>query len=367
MSAGRMPFAPPFDHLVYVRIFEGCNLDCKHCFLPLNPKRMTHEQVARIPEIVGRFAKPGQTVLLHWHGGEPTLMGAAWLEQAIALVHENGPDHVWRHGIQTNLMTYGPDWARLLHQHFDGQIGISWDYGIRLHRGEATNARFESQFWPAVRQVLADGLEPALIVTATRLFFERYRNPFDFFQLMAEHKLTKVHLERITRTGAARDNWSELGTDNAEYADGMARFLRAYVLWQKTAAERGGPRLSISPLDSLMQSAERLGQGLAGGYGCWSGSCDTTFHTIDAMGYKPGCTALTAELDNKRATQVLMIGDYKSARAEREEWCGSCRFRPICKTGCLSVRITDNSGECSGGKRLFEAAEAMARHQVVVA
>lgn len=26
-----------FDHLVYLRIHEGCNLWCEHCYIPANP------------------------------------------------------------------------------------------------------------------------------------------------------------------------------------------------------------------------------------------------------------------------------------------------------------------------------------------
>ena len=49
---GRLPYAPAFDHLVYLRVFEGCNLHCEHCFIPSNPKRMTMDDLKAVPEKV---------------------------------------------------------------------------------------------------------------------------------------------------------------------------------------------------------------------------------------------------------------------------------------------------------------------------
>ena len=49
-----------YDHLVYVRIFEGCNLRCKHCFIPANPKKMDMEDVRDIPNKLKGKVQQGQ-------------------------------------------------------------------------------------------------------------------------------------------------------------------------------------------------------------------------------------------------------------------------------------------------------------------
>jgi radical SAM protein with 4Fe4S-binding SPASM domain len=122
-------------------------------------------------------------------------------------------------------------------------------------------------------------------------------------------------------------------------------------------------RLHVSPLDGLFQSVERLHAGSAGGYGCWSGACDTKFHTIDASGYKAGCTAVTSEIDNKRATEILAFPDFTAARQERQWDCQTCSFRKICSSGCLASMMDDGSGECSGGQRLFRLASDLLEQQ----
>lgn len=398
--------APDFDHLIYLRVFEGCNLHCEHCFVPSNPKRMTLEQIAEVPRWARIFGAPGNTILVQWHGGEPTLFGAAWMREAIEAIESNGPDMHWHHGIQTNLMTYAPDWAEVYHDHFGGRIGVSWDPKVRLLRRDRpeTNALFEEKFWRNFEQALSDGLDPYLVITATKEFFNTFRNPIGFFQKMEDHGVYQLHLERITRTGYARDNWARLGLDNAEYSRNMARFLTAYIAWLRSHPDS---RLSVSPFDGLILSVQGLvadreaascgcgkpsggGGSAAGcvgsgdfvgtaaaepalqtrtakGYGCWSGKCDTRFHTIDANGYKLGCTALTSEVDNPRAKpgDILDFPDPTRARDARRDRCGTCQFRPICSSGCLAVDIEDGSGECSGGYGLFDTALSLIERRLL--
>ena len=359
---GRLPYAPAFDHLVYLRVFEGCNLHCEHCFIPSNPKRMTMDDLKAVPEKVAGFAPEGSTIMLQWHGGEPTMFGAQWLDDAIHTVEEAGPQFKWQHGIQTNLMTYGDDWVPVYKRHFGGEVGVSWDPKIRLmRRGDAaSNDTYERKFWPNFERLLADGLDPYMVITFTGTFVRHFRDPYRFFQMLEEHGVKRVHLERVTRTGYARENWGRVGLDNAEYSAAMGRFMRAYWRYREMRHEvEAHDRLHVSPLDGLFQSVERLHAGQTGGYGCWSGSCDTKFHTIDANGYKAGCTAVTSEVDNKRATEILSFPDFTAARKERQWDCRTCLFRKICSSGCLASMMDDGSGECSGGQQLFQLASEL--------
>ncbi len=336
-------FAPPFDHLVYVRAVEACNIHCEHCFAPKGHRRMTLGQIASITSYAKTFAAPGDTILLQWHGGEPTLMGAAGLRRAIEAVHANGSGYTWRHGIQTNLTTYGRDWRALYIEHFGGEVGVSWDPEIRLtHKGDsASNAGFECIFRDRLARLLDDGLSPYLVVTVTKKFASRFADPFRFFALLTEMGIRRAHLERITPTGEALANWSRLGLDNAAYARLMARYLRAYVAWNERT-------VFISPFDGILESVARLGTDKATGYGCWSGRCDSRFHTLDTDGFRPGCAALMG-----------VVSDPAKARTAHRERCGTCRFRPVCSSGCLTVGW-DGSGECPGGSAIFEAAAAIA-------
>jgi radical SAM protein with 4Fe4S-binding SPASM domain len=351
-----------FDHLIYLRVFEGCNLHCEHCFIPSNPKKMTLDKIRDIKSYVSAFAKKGDTILIQWHGGEPTAVGAKWFRKAIDIVIESLSDYDVVHGIQTNLIKYDDSWKSIYQDYFDSNIGVSWDPEIRLmKKGKPeTNSDYEKIFWEKIKALQNDGIEPYLVITGTRIFFERFSNPYDLFEFLKINKIKRCHIERLTKTGYARESWDKIGINNLEYSNYMKRLSRAYFVYSKMPAENDF-KASISPFDGINESVDRLINGESGGYGCLSGSCDTNFHTFDANGYKKGCTALNSEYDNSKVimkdngVQVLEFSDFSSIRKERQLDCNTCKFNTICSSGCLASDKTDISGECSGGFQLFES------------
>jgi radical SAM protein with 4Fe4S-binding SPASM domain len=382
-----------YDHMVYLRIFEGCNLSCEHCFIPSNPKKMDLEQFSNnwITQQLFDYGnvKENEKIYFQWHGGEPTLLGVDFLKQAIENVTKDNRLQ-YQHGIQTNLLNFDKEtekWVDLYKKYFDGQLGISWDYSIRHVKvnsisPEESNARFEEKFWSNVELAQNSGLELYMVITATKLFFEHYKNPIEFYQFLVDKNINKVNFERITKNGFARNSWDKLGLNNLEYSQYMSKFFKAYKLFKENNPE---VNLHISPFDGLTQSVEKLlhkekieNKEKADlwdimsyknqGYGCWSGECDTKFHTIDSNGYKHGCTALTSETDNnnKEFQSSIKIDSKKifwinsssrdniiDKRQQRQESCQTCEFLSICSSGCLSVEKFDESGECSGAKTLF--------------
>jgi len=352
---GRLPSSQEFDHLVYLRVFEGCNLHCQHCFIPSNPKRMSLDDIEAVAETLRAKIQPGSNVLIQWHGGEPTLMGPDFIRAGIERLRRAGPEFNWRHGIQTNLMTFNEDWADLYRDEFGGEVGISWDPKIRLLNRHAidSNPEFNRRFETRLSELTGSGLTPYLVVTASKTLFRAFPNPFDFFQHWIDRGVRHVHLERITETGYARQNWDFVGLSNREYSTQMARWMRAY--WAFKQSREGQDVLFLSPFENLTDSIASLGQGAPRAHGCWSGHCDTRFHTVDADGYKFGCTALTSEQGNRNTNHQLDLGaGLREKREIRQFACHECPFRSVCSTGCLALNFDDGSGECSGGYKLFE-------------
>ena len=146
-----------FDHMIYVRLFEGCNLSCEHCFIPSNPKKIESifYQNKGLTETLIKEGniKEGSTLFIQWHGGEPTLLGVEYLRNAIEEI-EKDTRFKYIHGIQTNLINFHnntDEWVDLYKKYFHGSIGVSWDADIRhVKRKELTNEtnkEFESIFW----------------------------------------------------------------------------------------------------------------------------------------------------------------------------------------------------------------------------
>ncbi len=383
-----------YDHMVYVRLFEGCNLNCEHCYIPNNPKKIESKFYENngLTETLIREAniKEGSKLYLQWHGGEPTMLGVKYLEDAISNV-EQDKRFIYQHGIQTNLINFSDNteqWLNLYRKYFNSHVGISWDFGIRhvkrAVKNEETNKIFEEKFWENVKLAQNNNIDLYMVITVTKLFFDKFKNPFDFFEFISEKGIKTLNFERITNTGEARETWQKLGLNNEEYSKNMSKFFKAYVTFKNANPDI---QLNISPFDGLLESVIRLVKNnnpsieqqsnvwdilsyKNQGYGCWSGTCDTRFHTIDSNGYKHGCTALTSEQDNKNKLlaknlsnkKVIWIGgtaaeqknNIISTRQDRQKSCEGCEFLKICSSGCLAVEKWDESGECSGAKQLFK-------------
>lgn len=351
-----------FDHMVYLRVIEACNLHCAHCFIPNNPKRMSWDEVMAVPGQVRAFAKPGQTVLFQLHGGEPTLLGPEFVRKMCVYLTQELADFTVRFSIQTNLMTFDLRWAQLYKEFFNANIGISWDPEIRLMRmgRPESNQEFESRYWSNVVELKRSGISPYMVITVTRPLIERFKNPAGLIEFLLERGISQVHFERLTRTGYAVTNWDWLGVSNRDYSSWIGRFLVSYRRFIQEARSEKQP-LNISPLDGLIDSVRRLRAGQAGGYGCLSGACDSRFHTIDGTTYYAACTALTSEISNSKAVgaAVVDVGDLVSEREVRQESCFGCRYKPICSSGCMATPKTDESGECAGGFIAFKLLNEM--------
>lgn len=318
---------------------------------------MSLDDIAKVPDLMRSKAKTGDKILVQWHGGEPTLMGSAFIRSGIQILEREGPEFDWRHGIQTNLMSIDDAWCDLYHEHFGGEVGVSWDPKIRLMNKHAidSNDAFNKRFEENLKFMTSKGLTPYLVVTAARTLFKNFPNPFDFFQHWLDRGVEHVHLERITETGYARVNWKDVGLTNAEYSRLMSKWYRAYTSFRKS--QYGNAKLFLSPFENMADSVASLSDASPRSHGCWSGMCDTRFHTIDADGYKFGCTAITSEQGNKRSNHNLDLGsDLVKIRELRQFDCFKCKFRKICSSGCLAISFDDGSGECSGGYDLFETA-----------
>lgn len=365
-QSGRLPSSQEFDHLVYLRVFEGCNLHCAHCFIPANPRQFEAQRFADIPAMIAPHIPASSRVLVQWHGGEPTLMGPDYVREGIDVLRKTAPQYAWRHGMQTNLMRYDDAWKRIWMDEFGGEVGVSWDPIIRMKKGgrPETHTEVRAQFERNLERLVADGLTPYVVVTASQTLFKAYPNPFQFFAWWRDKGVQHVHLERITKTGYARTNWDWVGVNNAEYSRNMARWAAAYQVFKRN---NPGMPFFLSPFENLLESVKDQIRGIPKPAGCWSGHCDTRYHTIDGDGYKAGCTALTSEAGNKNAAPVLSSSPNASFADRRELRvfnCGQCRFRSVCKTGCLALDFDDGSGECSGGIRLFEQLETIARQEI---
>jgi uncharacterized protein len=117
-----------------------CNLDCHYCFYlqkealyPHSTMRMTDELLERyVRQYIEAHADAAE-VTFAWQGGEPTLMGLAFFQQAVQLQQRyRRPGQRILNALQTNGVLLDDDWGRFLQAH-EFLVGVSLDGPPDLH------------------------------------------------------------------------------------------------------------------------------------------------------------------------------------------------------------------------------------------
>jgi len=134
MKKARSPF-----HIMVKPRGPICNLACEYCYYlpkkklyPDSDFRMTSELLANFTQQM-IAAQPGSQVTFSWQGGEPTLMGLDFFEEAIQLQKKFAPRSMRvTNTMQTNGTILNPAWCRFFKAN-NFLIGLSLDGPSSIH------------------------------------------------------------------------------------------------------------------------------------------------------------------------------------------------------------------------------------------
>ena len=152
MPEKRPENAPDYFHVMAKPTGAICNLDCEYCFFlskealyPGSPFRMGEDVLeAYIKQIIESQNAPQVTIA--WQGGEPTLMGLEFFQQAMELVEKHArPGVTVDHTIQTNGTKIDKDWCMFFKQH-NFLVGLSLDGPEHMHDAYRVDKSGEGTF-----------------------------------------------------------------------------------------------------------------------------------------------------------------------------------------------------------------------------
>ena len=139
------PVAAPSAGLLralIVKLASRCNLNCSYCYLYNHedrgylgrPKFMSEPVFGALLERVGEYCgrRPGHSMSLVFHGGEPMLMNAATFDRYATMAEERLGDALGRLSIQTNATRVTAEWAEALARHGIA-VGVSIDGPADVH------------------------------------------------------------------------------------------------------------------------------------------------------------------------------------------------------------------------------------------
>ncbi len=116
-----------------------CNLGCQYCYFlskeKLYPQSDFRMSDALLEDFTRQYIQAQQVpeVTFAWQGGEPTLMGLPFFEQAVRYQHKyTQPGKKIHNAIQTNGVNLTDDWCQFFKEH-DFLVGLSIDGPRELH------------------------------------------------------------------------------------------------------------------------------------------------------------------------------------------------------------------------------------------
>jgi uncharacterized protein len=190
-------------HLMAKPVGPVCNLDCDYCFYlekeklhaPRTKFRMSDETLrAYVRSYIA--AQPTPEVEFTWQGGEPTLIGLDFFEQAVRLQREFANGKTIRNTLQTNGTLLDDDWCAFLAR--EGfTVGISLDGPRALHDLHRYDKRGRSSFDDVMRGLALlrkHGVAFNVLVTVSR---EVSRQPLAVYRFLKEHGVRHMQFNPV--------------------------------------------------------------------------------------------------------------------------------------------------------------------------
>lgn len=331
---------------VMFRPTMACNLRCSYCYAARGrdglARSMDMEEVRAAFRFIRDYCLENgfEAVQVVWHGGEPTLPGAAFMEEAIAfydsLLGDAGISV--SNGIQTNLARLDDALAGLLVRRFPSSIGVSIDWNT----GERA--------WPDGRDSTPDvvgnirrlkGLG-ARITAISSVSSANVRDPVGMYRFFKGLGVP-FRSNRIFPNGTAGSDVTATAVSSADYAS----FLCILV---DTMLADPAPHVARTACDYVVAYLCD-GSSLC----CLSEDCTRSFLSVAPGGAIFPCNRFDApseavgdfRRDRPAEVRARLLGFVRGSRSDdprarllREGRCPSCPWLPLCHSGCLHSRKT---------------------------
>ncbi|NEV64330.1 radical SAM/SPASM domain-containing protein [Thiorhodococcus minor] len=352
-----------------------CNAACEYCF---EDKTRDHLSIERLGLIVDKVldhmdAHRIGAPTIHWQGGEAMLLPPQWYLEAFALIGEAAAKRGIQvdHGLQTNLLPYGPEWDAIIAEMFDNSVSTSLDYPNLYRKLPGRSPEHYDALWASkVRMARSAGIDVKVISVLNRATLEIGAERF-YEHLVDALGVTDFQINTPFPGGEANTAKQALELDVAA----LARFhCELADIW----LERGAGRdVRIGPFDQLVNYFTHRDATLP----CiWGQNCADALIAVDARGHVAQCDCWVTSypdyrfgniLESNRLSELLRDSPARRRFTERpvhlvQRDCIDCDYLALCHGGC-PVRtysrhqsLLEKDPYCELYKRLFRHIEDQA-------
>ncbi|MDO4697920.1 MAG: anaerobic sulfatase maturase [Pasteurellaceae bacterium] len=314
-----------------------CNIDCKYCFYlekpHLNQRRMDDDILESYIKNYIQLA-PQKELTFLWQGGEPTLAGLDFYQQAVELQRKYANGKRIYNALQTNGLLLDEKWCRFLKAE-QFLVGVSIDGPQHLHdayRVTKSQKGTFSQVMQAIENLLAHQVQFNTLTVVHKANVRHGKEIYQFLKSIGSTYMQFIPLMgNFEQEAAAKDygkmmieifdEWrqEDIGRIGVQFIE---QWLMAYLGFQPSLCifrKTCGDQMIIEQNGDIY-------------------SCD---HYVYPE-YKIGNLIETPLLDITYSAKQQQFGINKAKVSDR---CQQCRFRFACNGGCPKHRKVQGFGE----------------------
>ncbi len=347
-----------------------CNLDCKYCYF-LSKERLYPGSDFRMSETLleeytRQFidAQHIPEVTFAWQGGEPTLMGLDFYQQAVRYQQKHKkPGMSIYNTLQTNAVTLDDAWCQFFAEH-NFLIGVSLDGPRPLHdayRVDKGGAPTFDRVMNGIRLLQQHGVEFNILTTVHAANAD---HPLDIYRFFRDEVGTKF-MQFIPIVERDNDTGYQEGTDVTERSVGAEQYGQFLISIFDEWVRRDVGQVFVQIFDVALAAwtgnspglcifEETCGTALEMEHNGDVYSCD---HYVEPA-YKLG------NITEIPLTEIVVMDKQRDfGLAKRDtlpDYCRQCEVRFVCNGGCPKNRIINTpTGDpglnylCAGYKAFF--------------
>lgn len=363
---------PPISSLLIKPASALCNLACSYCFYverdsdPYKSQGVRTMDRETLAALVRNYLEycPGQAVFA-WQGGEPTIAGRDFFEEACRLQQRYGASgQLVSNSLQTNATLLDERWCEIFAR-YKFLVGVSLDGpqevhdAYRLRRGGQGSWR---RVMDSVDLLQRNGIELNVLCVVSQVNVGKAKELYRFFRGLGVEFIQYIPIAEFEPSGAPRP-WS---VSAQEYGRFLAETFRLW--WPNRRHVR------IRFFDNL---AEALA-GLSPGSCSLQGSCDS-YCVVEHNGDVYPCDFFVRgewKLGNVKETPFEEIArrsrrfEFASRKSLPHGECEGCEYVSICRRGCPKLRegrlgrFEDLDYFCGAYKMAFRVAVPKLRKEV---
>lgn len=327
-----------------------CNLRCQYCFYldrcGLYPDSRTHRMsLQTLEKLTASYLETDQpSYTFGWQGGEPTLMGLEFFEQAVAFqkTYRREGAHI-NNGLQTNGTLLNERWARFLSRN-RFLTGISLDGPEALHDRYRISAQGTGSYRKVVEAVSLCQEYRAEFNILTLVSQVNVQHPLEVYRFLRDELQCYYHQYIECIEFDSSGHLLDFAITGSQWGDFLCTIFDE---WVNNDTNRVSVRLFDSIITTMLNNTPTM---------CSFGRDCRHYLVVEHNGDVYPCDFYVEDemslgnIEVQNWSDLLASRKYEEFGSRKKRWgaeCSTCSYVEICAGDCQKNRLTRGSAPYS--------------------